>query len=173
MIDESIKIAFKNNNMNLNFDGLLEFMESTGISYHNRKINGPMGIATYYCIYIDFNMIINRWGYNLLYFIILHETAHFKRIERMGGKDAVIKMLSIEDFEAFCEHVIGEEIFADRYACFVYQILNNETFPREATQKLHIKEVQERYKNTSAIRLFGVVKNSEEIYKQLVNSFLI
>ena len=173
MVDESIKRILIENHGNLNFNGLLEYMEETGIDYHNRKINGPMGIATYYCIFIDFEFIINRWGYHLLYFIILHETAHFKRIERMGGKDAVIKMLSVEDFDVFCEHVIGEEIFADRYACYVYQLLNRFNFPREATQNLHQKQVQDRYKERSAIHLFGVIKNNEEIYKKLLESFLI
>lgn len=172
MIDESIKTALLKKHGDLNFKGLLEFMESTGINYLSHGLDRIFGMATCYGIYLDLEKI-NEYHDNFLYFIILHETAHYKRIKQMGGKDAVIKILSNEDFEDFCGHVIGEEVFADRYACFVYQILNKEKFPREATQNLHMKEVQERYKKNSAIRLFGVVKNSEEIYKQLVNSFLI
>jgi hypothetical protein len=172
MIDQSIKTALLEKHGELNFKGLLDFMESTGIDYLSHGLDRIFGMATCYGIYLDLNKI-DEYHDKFLFFIILHETAHYKRIEQMGGKDAMIKILSTEDFEEFCGHVIGEEIFADRYACFVYQILNNETFPREATQKLHIKEVQERYKHSSAIRLFGVVKNSEEIYKQLVESFLV
>ena len=172
MIDESIKEALLAKHGDLNFKALLEFMESTGINYHNRRMRGPMGIATYYAIYLDLDAIASYFD-KLLYFIILHETGHYKRIERMGGKDGVIKMLSIEDFDEFSDHVIGEEIFADRYACFTYQILNKSKFPREATQNLHMKHVQEKYKEKSTIHLFGVVKNNEEVYKQLLESFLI
>ena len=172
MIDESIKKALLEKHGKLNFKALLDFMESTGINYQNRKMRGPLGLATYHTVYINLDAI-NIYPDNLLYFIILHEIGHYKRIERMGGKDGVIKMLSIEDLDAFCEHIIGEEIFADRYACFLYQILTKAKFPREATQNLHIKYVQERYKERSAILLFGKVKNNEEIYHQLIDSFLI
>jgi len=172
VIDESIKTALLEKHGKLDFNALLAFMENTGINYQNRRMRGPMGLATYYTIYVDLEYI-NQYPDNLLYFIILHEIAHYKRIERMGGKEGVIKMLSIEDFDVFCEHVIGEEIFADRYACFVYQILTKTMFPRGATQNLHIKGIQDRYKEKSAIHLFGVVKNNEDVYHQLLESFLI
>ena len=172
MIDESIKTALLEKHGKFNFNALLAFMENTGINYQNRRMCGPLGLATYHTVYVDLDCI-NQYPDNLLYFIILHETAHYKRIERMGGKDEVIKMLSIDDFEEFSKHVIDEEIFADRYACFIYQILNKKKFPREATQNLHLKERQESYKTNSVIRLFGVVQNSEEIYNKLIDRFLI
>jgi hypothetical protein len=172
MIDESLKTALLEKHGTLDFKALVAFMESTGINYQNRRMRGPMGLATYHTVYVDL-AVINQYPDNLLYFIILHETAHYKRIERMGGKDVVIKMLSIEDFEEFCQHVIGEEIVADRYACFVYQILTKFRFPREATQNLHMKHIQDRYKEKSAVHLFGVVKNNEDVYHQLLESFLI
>jgi len=170
MIDESIKTHLRSKPSQLDFEALISFMESTGIEYRDRRLRGPLGLTTYYCIYLDMEKLMTVHE-KLMYFVILHETAHYKRIVKMGGKDGVIKVLSNEDFEEFFNHVIGEEIFSDRYACHVYHKLNKFNFPREATQQLHLEERQRQYKG-NARQLFGVVQNNEENYKRLLESFV-
>jgi hypothetical protein len=80
-------------------------------------------------------------------------------------------MFSIDDFEKFCHHVIHEEIVADRYATYVYYLLNKEIFPKEATQQLDMEINKRRYQSTIK-DLFGIVKNNEEDYVKLLESFV-
>jgi hypothetical protein len=170
MVDETIKIALKEKHGKLNFNSLLDFMEASGIEFKDRKLRGPMGIATYFCIYLDLHKI-DAYNDKMLFFVILHEIAHYKRIARVG-KEHIIKMLSLEDFEEFCTHVITEEIIADRYGCYVFYLLNKNIFPREATQRLDEKYRQVQYKHT-AKHLFGQIQNNEENYKRVLESFLV
>ena len=170
MVDETIKIILREKKSELNFRVLLSFMEATGIEFRDRILRGPMGIATYYCIYLDMTKIIT-YHEKMLFFVILHEIAHFKRIAKVG-REHVIRMLSIEEFKPFCDHIINEEIIADRYACYVYQCLNQDEFPRTATQELHLDYRQREYERT-AQHLFGVIKNNEENYKKLLESFVL
>jgi len=169
MVDESIKEVLNNKHGELNFKGLLAFMEATGIEFRERALRWPVGIATFYCVYIDLERL-SKFNDKMTFFVILHEIAHYKRIARFG-KEHIINMLSLEDFEEFCEHVITEEIVADRYACQLYQRFNQQAFPRLATQQLHLEEKQKEYKKT-AEQLFGVIQHSEENYIKLLESFL-
>lgn len=170
MIDEEIKIKIANKHGVLNFNYLLEFMSSSGIKFINRRLKDTLGIATYYCIYLDMEKI-DTYPNTLLFFIILHEMAHYKRINKMG-KDIMLKNLSSDNFDEIFKHVINEEIFADRYACFIFNLFNKCEFPRSATQCLNELEKQIPYKET-VMSIFGKIKNNEENYKNLVNSFLI
>jgi len=169
MVDEVIKIVLKEKHGELNFNGLLEFMEFSSIDFKARKLRGPMGIATYFCIYLDMDKI-DTYHDQMLFFVILHEIAHYKRIAKVG-KEHIIKMLSLEDFEEFCTHVITEEIIADRYGCYVFYLLNKNIFPRGATQQLDIDYRRIQYKNTAKY-LFGQIQNNEENYKKVLESFL-
>ncbi len=89
-----------NQHDNLNIDGLISFMENSEIDYYMADLNGPMGMATINGVYIDVNNILTKISFPigantmLLYFIILHETAHMKRIIKLG-KDKVIENLSL------------------------------------------------------------------------------
>jgi len=155
MIDEEIKIALNEKHGDLNFKGLLEHMEASGIDFKANPLRGPLGIATYYCVYLDMAKI-DYYHDKMLFFIILHEMGHYKRIANVG-KDHIIKMLSLEDFEEFCQHVITEEIVADRYSAYCYYLLNKEVFPKGATQQLENKDRQRQYKST-AKHLFGQIQ---------------
>lgn len=171
MIDESIIKILNNKESKLDWKGLLDYMESTGIDYQNKKLRGPWGIATFYCIFLDMDMIC-RYDDKLLYFIILHETSHYKRIIKKGGKDGVIKTLSEEDFDVFFNSVVEEEIVADRYASLLYYQFNKISWPREATQQLNLGYKQENYVPIAKL-LYGVVKNKEENYIELLESFIV
>jgi hypothetical protein len=144
-------------------------MRESGIVYKDRTLKGPLGVATIDCVFINLKRI-KDFHPAILFFIILHETAHHKRIQKMG-KEKVINMLSNEDFDAFCEHVIYEERVADRYACMVYGKMNGFEFPKAATQRLDEPERQQMYRSTASV-LFGKIKNSEEEYNKLLNSFV-
>lgn len=169
MIDQSIVDVLVDLDGELNFSGLLRFMKSTGITYRNRKFKGPLGFAAYDCIYLDVDKILH-YHPKLLFFVILHETAHHKRIMAMG-KEKLIELLSLSDFEAFVDHVVGEEMVADRYGRYMFYKLNRESFPIEATQRLENPEMKQRYKPIAGM-LFGVVQNDEGNYHRLVESFL-
>jgi len=155
----------------VDFSLLLKFMKESGIRFENRRLRDVYGIATYHTIYLDVEKLVNDFNTNMIWHIILHEIAHFKRIKKIG-KDNVIKMLSSEDFDEFCNHIIGEEIIADRYSCFVYYIFNKETFPKEATQQLENPLNKIRYRNIIK-GLFGVIKNDEENYKKILESYIV
>jgi hypothetical protein len=167
MIEDSIKTLLKDKY----FEPILEFMENSGIDFRNKRLNGPLGVATYYCVFIDLVRLTNGFNNNLIAYIILHEVGHYKRIAKMG-KEGIIKNLSLEDFNEFCKFVINEEIVADRYSSFVVYLLTKELYPREATQQLHREDRQKRYKH-SVRTLFGIVKNNEENYKGLLERFVV
>jgi len=181
-----IKEEFKNKlqevfkedkNRPLNIDGLIRLMEESDIEYLMADLNGPMGMATFNAVYINFNVIskyvtINKSTEHLkmLYFIILHETAHFKRIRKMG-KDVMLKNLSLSDFNEFSEHIINEEVFADKYASIIYYKLNKFIYPKDYTQRLDNQQNKERYKEKTR-SYFNVIQNDETKYNNFVNKFI-
>lgn len=169
MIDENIKINLATLHGNLNFIGLLEFMEQSGIPFKSRKLKGPLGLASFDGIYLDLNQI-GCYPSSLLFFIILHEMAHYKRITKFG-KSKIVSLLSETDFELFVDHVVGEEIIADRYGCLMYRYFNGKTFPREATQNLHLPYKREKYKTVASL-LYGKIQNDENKYDALLASFI-
>lgn len=169
MIDESIREGLLAKHGEVNFKAIIAFMDSTGIEFRDRKLTWPLGVATFYCLYLDLEHL-NKYDDKIIAFVILHEIAHYKRIARVG-KDKTIEILSTEDFDEFCKYVINEEIIADRYSCLLYQKFNGFSFPRKATQQLEIPERQIKYREI-AKQLFGVIKNSEETYIKLLESFL-
>lgn len=171
MITEELKIALQAKHGELNFNGLVELMENNNIEYINSTLKGPMGISTYSGVYLDYFTIVKYYNDMVLFYIILHETGHMKRIHRMG-KNKLITVLSNTDYDSFFDYVISEEIFADRYAMFLYQKLNNESFNIEATQQLHLKPNQERYHPFVKL-LFGKIDGTEESYDKLFEKFIV
>ena len=169
-MDKAISRLLRKKNGELDFKSLLKFMKESGIKFKNRKLVKVYGIATYYAVYLDMDKLTSHFNNRMIWYIILHEIAHFKRIKKIG-KDNVIKFLSSEDFDEFCNHIIGEEIIADRYACFVFYLFHKETFPREATQQL--EKLSRNLEYRGFIRgLFGKIKNDEENYKKLFKSYI-
>lgn len=167
-MDKSIKDKLIKRNDGFDLNPILEFMEQTGIDYRDVPIKGPLGIASIYCVYLDVDKLINRLSNKRIAYVILHETAHFKRISRMGV-DMVINRLSSLDFDDFSSHIIEEEMVADRYACHIFKRLSGEYLSREITQQLNIKSNRDKYVDQTR-DMFGKI-NNEKTYKQYLEQF--
>lgn len=170
MIDESISTFLEKKHGNLNFNGLLEFMKASQIDFKGVTLKGPIGFATNLGVFLDLGKMQDIHE-KLLFFVILHEIAHYKRIVDMGF-DNLISLFSLSNFEDFCNGVINEEIIADRYGCLTYYILNKELFPRGATQQLEHKYNKDKYKQVAGY-MFGIVQNKKENYNKLWESFIV
>lgn len=166
-MDTSISEKLKS----IDLEPIVCFMENTDIEFRDRNLAGPFGIATFYCIYLDIDKMINVFDSTTIGYIILHEIGHYKRISKMG-KEHVLSMLSSDNFDIFSEHIIHEEIIADRYAGFVYNKLMNTTLPIEITQQLNIESNKIKYVNGTK-RLFGVIENNEASYIKTLEGFII
>ena len=166
-MDTSIREKLKS----IDLEPILCFMENTDIEFRDRKLAGPFGIATFYCVYLDIDKMINVFDLTTIGYIILHEIGHYKRIVKMG-KEHVLSMLSNDYFYIFSEHIIHEEIIADRYASFVYKKLMNTILPNEITQQLNIESNKIKYVNGTR-RLFGIIENNEDSYIKTLEGFII
>jgi len=170
MIEKSIIKALKKRHGTYNFNGLIEYMQNTGYVYENLKLKGPLAIATLNGVLLDVYKL-ERFSDSLVFFIILHETAHMKRIDRMG-KETMIKNLSIQDFKEFCNYLFVEEILADRYACRLFYHINKEVYNWCDTQELNIESKQKQYEPIARL-YYGKIKNDCEKYNEVINDFII
>lgn len=174
MLKGELKTALSEIIKKQNVDGLIRFMENSDVEYHMAELRGPLAMATFEGVFIDLKRIMSRVFMNdtrLIYFVILHETAHIKRMKKLG-KEEIIKKLSLNIFDEFFEDILGEELIADRYGCYVYKKLNNEEFPTHMTQQLNLDLNKNKYKET--VRgIFGRVQNDEKKYKELFEQFII
>lgn len=170
-MDINLKKKLLNNKRGpIDLNVLVSFMEETGIDFIPCSLKIALGVATYKNVYLDIKQLSKLYNTKMIAFIILHEIGHYKRAARMG-KDGVLKALSDDDFERFSDHIVGEEIVADRYACLVYYKLYNDIFPRNATQQLDIELYRMQYKRTTR-PLFGVIQNSDENYEKLLSEYI-
>jgi hypothetical protein len=167
MIHKLIQKALKGDE----FKPLLEFMLASGINYQAANLKyGAVGFASLDGVYID----INRLKYDepmAIYFTILHETGHIKRMKKIG-KDKFLSDMSLENFDAFFNMVILEEKMADRYAAYTYHALTKKTIPTHLSKRMEVSGRTEMYKSAMRHLLFNKVKNNEENYKNLVNELI-
>lgn len=170
MIEQTIIDKLSERDGRYNFIKLLEYMQASGYTYVDKKLRGPLAIATLNGILLDMSTI-DRYHDKLVYFILLHETAHMKRIGRMG-KELMLANLSIEDFDEFTAHIFEEEIFADRYACRLFFHFNKEIYPWYETQQLNLKYKQEQY-GPMARMYYGKIQNNEEKYNEMISNFIV
>jgi hypothetical protein len=154
----------------LNYKGLIKLLEKSDIEFVDVNINEAYAIATFKKVYIDMDVLM-REDDRFLFFIILHEYCHALRINKIGKK-GMIDALSIDKFDDMADHVIYEELLADRYGRLKFHQLNKEVFPAYRTQRLFNETQRENYK--SRIKpLHGIIQHSEEKYNELINRFLI
>ena len=170
MIDIAILEKLIERNGQYNFTKLVDYLLDTGFVYQDRKLRGPLAIATLNGVLLDMS-VIDRYHDKLVYFILLHETAHMKRINRMG-KEMMLSNLSIEDFGEFTARIFEEEIFADRYACSLFYHFNKEIYPWYETQQLNLKYKQDQYEKMARM-YYGKIQNNEEKYNEMINNFII
>jgi hypothetical protein len=155
-----------------NFDYLIDFLDKSDITFKDVKLKQTLGIATDDCVYLDVDNILKKMPNIGVYYVVLHEVAHNKRIKKFGGKKAVINYFSLDNFSDFSEHIINEELIADRYACFVFRKMMGFDLPKYMTQQLDIKINQELYRENCK-KSFGKINNDEKKYDELLNSFMI
>ena len=172
MIDESIIDFLEKKHGDLDFKCLVSIMKESGIPFYNKRLREAIGLTSFTCIYVDLDKLTHKYNYDMLiYFVFLHEMCHFKRISKYGVKHFVT-MLSDEDFNSFAEHLLYEEVLADRYASLMFKILNGTQYPKYLTQNLDDKNNRADYKSKSR-ELFGHVKNDENNYNKVIESFLV
>jgi len=167
MLTKELKDVLSKRLQKYNVESLLGFMELSSCQYNYSDLRGPLAMATFDGVFIDVDRIVKD---KMLYFIILHETAHYKRMSKIG-KTNVLSNLSLENFEEFSNHVIYEELLADRYGSIMFYQLNNEIYPENMTQQLNNDNKRLKYVNKTR-GFFGVIQNSEEIYYNFTKLFI-
>jgi len=171
MITNNLKeVLLTKHTTTLNFNALVKFMEESEIEFIGCGLRNALGMATGDKVRINIGGIGGTYD-DALFFVILHEYCHSIRINRMGKK-VLIEALSTEDFDEFVDHVVGEEILADRYGSRMFFKFNNRTLNQSHTQELHLKYRKDAYKNFIG-GIHGKIQGSEEKYDELINSFII
>lgn len=170
MLDYNIKNSLLSRNGRYNFNGLVESLESNGFDYNLKNLRGPLAIATINGVLIN-ESILDKYDDKFVFFVLLHETAHMKRITKLG-KAEIIRNLSLSDFNEFMKHILHEEILADRYACKLFYHFNRETYPWNETQQLNLLDKQKKYEQI-AMGYFGHIQNDEKRYDEVINNFII
>ncbi len=169
MVDKTIRKALKKRNGEYKFNDLLTFMENTGITFIDRRLNGPLSITTLDAIIVDVSNFYIMHD-KVVFFIFIHEIAHMKRLKKYG-KEWFLKQMSINDFDEFLTELFKEEVLADRYGCRIFYKLNGITYPWPLTQQLNLPEKQKAYAPMTK-GYFGKINNNEETYRMLIQSFI-
>ena len=157
-------------NTDLNFIRLMNFINDSNIPVVNTKLINAVGMATYYTIHLDIN-ILELQPPMLRYFIILHEIGHYKRLQKKGLEFHLHK-LSASNVETLYTHILNEETIADNYGMFVFKRLTGLEYPYEMTQRIKDYENKIKFMDT-AYSLFGKLENSEDKYKSMIEQYII
>jgi hypothetical protein len=169
MIADELKLLLASKHGKFNFNALISYMEDSDIVYVVKKLHRGLGMTTVDMVIIDTTKL-SKLNDSLIYFCILHETAHAKQIKKIGFY-ALIKILSNDIFDELFEHFIKEEIRADRYASLMFYKLTGIQYPIEFTQQLNLPYRREDYKNVVKL-VFGKIKDKDSYY-EVMNNFII
>lgn len=156
---------------NLNFKSLADFIESLDINVSFCELKYGLGFSAYKKCFLNIDAIIDSYSEAHVFFIILHEIGHCKRID-MIGEDSLIEKFSNKDFDSFSDFIINEEIIADRYSSMLFYIFNGFTFPKYKTQDLENPDRQKTYKKRVVPQLYGKF-NSKEAYNNFLNELVV
>ena len=170
MIDQTIITELKERHGKYDFKTLISYMELSGFKFENKGLKGPVGLTTIDGVILDMSKLSTMTD-RMLYYVVLHEMAHMKRIDKFGV-ETVLDFLSIEDFEEFHGYLVREEVLADRFASRMFFCFNSNVFQEYETQQLHLRYNQDKYQRVS--RLFhDKVKNKKENYYDLLKLIVI
>jgi hypothetical protein len=171
MISDNLKelLLERNKESDLNFSKLVEVLDNSQFNFIGTTLRGPMGLATYKIAYFDMYRM-NSVDNELLFFVILHEYCHVMKIDKIG-KEAMVSQLSEEDFDIFFNHVVEEEILADRFGSYFYYNFNKKKYPKYRTQQLDKQDYREQYVD-KIIDVHGQIKD-ERSYNKLIDYFII
>lgn len=170
MIDQTILKYLEDKPQQLDFKGLIEFMVESRIPFRKGLLLSSIAITTLDIIFLDLNKIDNLTN-TRIFFIILHEIAHYKRMVKLG-REEVIRRLSLDDFHQYSDFLINEEMIADRYARLLFYHFNKVSLPIVYTQQLDIASIKMQYK-FNLLRDFGFIQNKEERYYHLLNKYIL
>jgi len=156
----------------LNFECLTKFIEDENIPVFNAALaQGINGLATKEAIYIDVLRTIRNLGIDKLFFVIAHEIGHYKRNINLTQEEVLDNIVK-NDYRAYVNYVMNEEIFADRYGRMVFRLLNGKNFPADRTQQLE----KESYRHVYSKRLEGTytyikdrIKTQDDYQHELKN----
>ena len=172
MVDEEI-ISFLtslDSESDLDFLKLINFIRESDIPVFSNELVSAFGIATFYGIHLDIR-ILKTISHDTIFFIILHEIGHYKRIIKKG-KQYHLHCLSDNNIDNLYNHILIEEIIADKYGSLVFRLLNNITYPYEKTQRL--RSVPNQFKfYPIAKQMHNQIQNDENKYIELINNFII
>ena len=171
MLSKTLKehLLIRAENSNLKFDDLITCLDESPFSFVASELEGVVGLATHKLAYFDIEKL-SDCDDRKVFFVILHEYCHVLKIERMG-KDGMIAKLGGDDYDEFVEHIVEEEILADRFGRLMFYGYNKESFPAYRTQQLEDRHNRETY-GFGIGSLFGKIKD-EETYDKMLESFII
>lgn len=168
MLTQKIKSFLTIKLKHLNAEGLIRVMEELDVEIVDRKLHNAVGMTMPDKIYLD----IDRLRYHqpkFVYFVVLHEICHYKRIRKVGKK-VIVELFKSKNFDEFFAGILKEELIADKYACILYFRFNDEVFPKALTQQL-TEEVAQNVYSEFTKTLFGRVENEKD-YRDLLKSFV-
>lgn len=110
----------------VNFKGLVELIEEHDIPVIQKGINGGIGFASEFEVYLDILQLDRYHDSRKIAFIILHELSHYFRNQKLEPGHTE-KIYRNPDYDAFIVDVIYEEMFANRLAHLLFYQLNGET----------------------------------------------
>ena len=171
MINEKLKtfLLERGKKSPLKFKVLVDFLEESKYEFIGGELLGAYGLATINKAYFNIPEL-DKVDNQLIYFVILHEYCHVLRIERVG-KDGMIKALSVSDFKDYYEHILEEEILADRFGSFFYFHLNKKLYPKYRTQQLYREEIRNEFIDKME-SLHGLITD-EKSYDEVMSTYII
>ena len=168
------KIIELGDNINIDLRPITHIMNKIGVHLIDASIVGTTpALCVPGKIYLDLNKIKSIRSYELVPFIMLHEIAHFKRYTNpyldLDIKTRNIGLLSVDEY---CDTVINEELFADRWASLMYYMIYKKQFPIKLTQKLGNKEFLDRYVENIKIIYKAFSHNGDDCRDIMLENFI-
>lgn len=155
-----------------NFNGLYQFIVDNNIPIEFVRFNvSALGMASFNKVYIKKDLLYCDVDLNLYFMVIAHEIGHYLSYKKYG-LEYHLDRLSSTDWNYFYEHIIHEEIFAEKFACILYYKLNKHVY-YGYRQDLHLKENRREYKKLTKKHLFKRYTNDVEDYQKAVDSLII
>lgn len=137
-----IKVLRKISSNELDFSGIIDIIKRDNINIKLSRISQRIGGFTVY------NQIhINEWfdSKKMLFFVILHEIAHYKRLSKYSLDELIIMHKNLFEKKDF-EIILTEERIADKYASIIGSYLTNYNFTYHK-QKLYEQDDINHYIN--------------------------
>ena len=144
----------------LDFKTLINTLENSETYFMVSTLDGPLGIALSGSVILDINIVDNSLNNAFIFFLI-----------KKFGIEKFINLFKQDSFDEFFNHVIEEEILADRFASYHFSKLNNRKCPSDLPQGLEYSLCQINYKEMLK-PIFDMVNSEDDYYKLVSNIFI-